>query len=112
MSVRLTFPSSSLSLIDVLVDEVEARRVRAVHLVPPVADEMALIEEGPHGAEERVRAAVVLAHVEDLECEREEDFIRCYVIVKKTTERSSSSLSPDNLPLHRRTTRGTACRST
>ena len=39
---------------------------------------MALIEEGPHGAEERVRAAVVLAHVEDLECEvQEEDFIRC-----------------------------------
>ena len=70
---------------------------------------MALIEEGPHGAEERVRAAVVLAHVEDLECEvQEEDFISD---VKKMTK-SLIIVSPDNLPLHRRTARGTACRST
>ena len=66
------------SLVDVFVDDVEAGSLRAVDLVPPVADEVALIEESPHGAEERVRAAVVLAHVEDLECGvEEEDFIRC-----------------------------------
>ena len=64
----LAHPAFIISLIDVLVDEVMARRLRAVHLVPPVADEVALIEEGPHGAEERVRASVVLTHVEDLKC--------------------------------------------
>ena len=61
------------SLVDVFVDDVEAGGLRAVDLVPPVADEVALIEEGPHGAEERVRAAVALAHVEDLHSQCNEE---------------------------------------
>ena len=62
------------SLVDVFVDDVEAGGLRAVDLVPPVADEVALIEEGPHGAEECVRAAVALAHVEDLHSQCNEEF--------------------------------------
>ena len=61
------------SLVDVFVDDVEAGGLRAVDLVPPVADEVALIEEGPHGAEECVRAAVALAHVEDLHSQCNEE---------------------------------------
>lgn len=41
------------------------RRV-AVHVVPPVASEELLLEDGPVGAEETLLAVVVIARVEDL----------------------------------------------
>ena len=56
----------SASLVDVLVDRVQAGGRRAVDAARPVADEVPLVEECPPGAEERVRAAVQLAHVEHL----------------------------------------------
>lgn len=45
---------------------VEPWRVFAFKVVPPVADEELLVEDGAVGAEERVVSAVFLADVEDL----------------------------------------------
>ena len=52
--------------VDVLIDVVKALRLRAVHLVPPVADEESLVEERSNGTEERVATPAGLAHVEHL----------------------------------------------
>ena len=53
--------------IDALVDVEECGSLRAVHLVPPVAHQVALVEQRAHGAQERVLPAAELAHVEDLQ---------------------------------------------
>jgi len=62
--------SASLALLRTVVDElVQAEKVRlgsAVNVVPPVADEVLLIEDGPIRAEEGCGATVLLAHVERL----------------------------------------------
>ena len=63
---RVGFPVSS----DLVVQEVEVFRSGAVHVEPPVADEVLLLEESPVGAEEGVlgqtRVAVVGTDVESL----------------------------------------------
>ena len=56
-----------LLLVDELVERVEARAGGAVDVVPPVADEVLLIENGSVGAKEAVGVAVRLAHVEHLQ---------------------------------------------
>ena len=53
--------------VQVRVHTVEAWRRVAVHLVPPVADHEALVEERPHRAQEAALSPVRLADVEDLE---------------------------------------------
>ena len=55
-------------LVDELVQRVEVGRRAAVHVVPPVADEVLLVEHGAVRAEEAVEVAVRLAHVEHLYC--------------------------------------------
>ena len=53
-------------LVQILVDGVEAGRLAALDVVPPVADKVLLVEHGPVGAEEGGRLPVRLAHVEHL----------------------------------------------
>jgi hypothetical protein len=55
-----------LVLVDELVQGVEVGRGRAIYVVPPVADEVLLVEHGAVRAEEAVVVAVGLAHVEHL----------------------------------------------
>lgn len=55
-----------LILVDELVESVEAGSGGAVEVVPPVADEVLLVEHGAVGAEEAVEVAVRLAHEEYL----------------------------------------------
>lgn len=53
-------------MIDELVERVEAGTGGTVDVVPPVADEVLLVEDGSVGTQEAVRVAVRLAHVESL----------------------------------------------
>ena len=55
-----------LVLVDELVERVEAGAGGAVHVVPPVTDEVLLVEDRAVGAQEAVGVAVGLAHVESL----------------------------------------------
>ena len=59
-----------LVLVEELVEAVEVGLGGAVDVVPPVADEVLLVEDGAVGAEEAVGGAVGLAHVEHLMIER------------------------------------------
>ena len=63
---RLALFTLGLVLVDELVERVEARARGAVHVVPPVADEVLLVEHGAVGTEEAVGVTVRLAHVESL----------------------------------------------
>ena len=57
--------------VEVLVEGVEADRAAAVGVVPPVADEDLLVEDGALGAQEAVLAAVVVAvvvHLQKKQC--------------------------------------------
>ena len=56
-----------LVAIQVLLGVVEVLRVGAVHVVPPVAREERLAEEGEVGAEVGVEAAALLADVKQLQ---------------------------------------------
>ena len=60
-------------MVDELVEAVEAGIGGTVDVVPPVADEVLLIEDGAVGAQETVGVAVGLAHVEHLGKERHEE---------------------------------------
>ena len=66
---------------DLVVAGVEALRLRAVEVEPPVADEVLLVEDGAVGAEEGLRAqaakAVGDAHVEDLAVGRRVRVVTC-----------------------------------
>ena len=53
--------------VEVLVERVEPVRVAAVCVVPPVADEDLLVEDGALGAQEAVLAAVMVAVVVHLQ---------------------------------------------
>ena len=53
--------------VEELVELVEVGGGAAVDVVPPVADEVLLVEHGPVRAEEAVEVAVRLAHVEHLQ---------------------------------------------
>ena len=53
--------------VDVLVEAVEVAGLVAVDPRPPVADEMALVEDSPLGTQERVGPSVGLAHVKYLQ---------------------------------------------
>lgn len=53
-------------LADFCVDVFVQARVRALHVVPPVAHQPQLVEDGPVGAQERVLACIGVTHVEDL----------------------------------------------
>ena len=53
-------------LVDKLVEGVEAGVGSTVHVVPPVTDEVLLVEHGAVGAQETVGITVGLAHVKDL----------------------------------------------
>ena len=55
------------SLVQVFIDIVEAFSLGAIHFVPPIAHQIALIKQGSHRAEEWVRATGGLTHVKDLE---------------------------------------------
>lgn len=52
--------------IDELIEWVEVGGSGAVHIVPPVAYKVLLVEDGSIRAEEAVRVAIGLAHVKDL----------------------------------------------
>ena len=66
---------------DLVVAGVEALRLRAVEVEPPVADEVLLVEDGAVGAEEGLRAqaakAVGDAHVEHLAVGRRVRVVTC-----------------------------------
>ena len=55
-----------LILVDELIEGVEAWVGSTVDVVPPVTDEVLLIEDGTVGAQEAVGISVRLAHVKDL----------------------------------------------
>ena len=60
-------PSGELaacSAANLLVERVEVLGLGAVHVEPPVADEVLLVEESPVGAEETVLGKVPLAEVD------------------------------------------------
>ncbi len=63
---RVALFTLGLVLVEELVEAVEVLAGGAVHVVPPVADEVLLVEDGAVRAEEGVEVAVSLAHVEDL----------------------------------------------
>ena len=63
---RLALFTLGLVLVDELVERVEARARGAVHVVPPVTDEVLLVEHGAVGTEEAVGVTVRLTHVESL----------------------------------------------
>lgn len=54
-------------LVQVVVEGVVVARRSAVRVVPPIADENLLVEDGPLGAKETVLTAVEVAIVVDLE---------------------------------------------
>ena len=64
-------------LVEELVELVEVGGGAAVDVVPPVADEVLLVEHGPVRAEEAVEVAVRLAHVEHLQERRQEGYPMC-----------------------------------
>ncbi len=55
-----------LVLVEELVECIEVLRGGAVKVVPPVADEVLLVEDGAVGAQEAVEVSVSLAHVKYL----------------------------------------------
>ena len=59
--------SRSQTVVQVGIDGVQISGVVAVHIVPPVADEILLIEQRAVGTEEGVGAPVHLADVKDLQ---------------------------------------------
>ena len=63
--------------VEELVELVEVGGGAAVDVVPPVADEVLLVEHGPVRAEEAVEVAVRLAHVEHLQERRQEVYHMC-----------------------------------
>ena len=63
---RLAIFTLLLVLIDELVEGVKVVWGCAVHVVPPVADEILLVENGSIGAQKWVVVSVGLAHVEHL----------------------------------------------
>ena len=71
---RVALFTLGLVLVEELVESVEVGLGRAVHVVPPVADEVLLVEDGAVGAQEAVGGAVGLAHVEHLRREIKEFF--------------------------------------
>ena len=82
-----------LVLVDELVEAVEVLDVAAVGVVPPVADEVLLVEDGPVGAEEAVGGAVGLAHVEGLRTERPCELLCSAIISGDTTCKLTCSSS-------------------
>lgn len=54
-------------LVEELVQAVKVFGRAAVKVVPPIADEILLVEHGSVGAEEGVVVAIGLTHVEDLD---------------------------------------------
>ena len=63
---RVALFTLGLVLVEELVEAEEVLAGGAVHVVPPVADEVLLVEDGAVGAQESVEVAVGLAHVEHL----------------------------------------------
>ena len=55
-----------LILVDELIEGVEAWVGSTVNVVPPVTDEVLLVEDGTVGAQEAVGVTIGLAHVKDL----------------------------------------------
>ena len=55
-----------LILVDELIEGIEAWVGSTVHVVPPVTDEVLLVEDGTVGAQEAVGVTIGLAHVKDL----------------------------------------------
>ena len=82
-----------LVLVQELVETVEVGLVGTVHVVPPVADEVLLVEDGPVGAEEAVGGAVGLAHVEGLRTERPCELLCSAIISGDTTCKLTCSSS-------------------
>ena len=68
---RGALPTRGVVFVEELVELVEVGGGAAVDVVPPVADEVLLVEHGAVRAEEAVEVAVRLAHVEHLRGERE-----------------------------------------
>ena len=67
---RGALPTRGVVFVEELVELVEVGGGAAVDVVPPVADEVLLVEHGPVRAEEAVEVAVRLAHVEHLQEQR------------------------------------------
>ena len=63
---RVALFTLGLVLVEELVEAEEVLAGGAVHVVPPVADEVLLVEDGAVGAQESVEVPVGLAHVEHL----------------------------------------------
>ena len=72
-------------LVEELVELVEVGGGAAVDVVPPVADEVLLVEHGPVRAEEAVEVAVRLAHVEHLQERRQEERILATIFCQLET---------------------------
>lgn len=63
---RVAFFTLGLVLVEELVETIKVGGGRAVHVVPPITDEVLLVENGAVGTEEAVEVAIVLAHVKHL----------------------------------------------
>ena len=63
---RLALFTLRLILVDELIEGVEAWVGSTVNVVPPVTDEVLLVEDGTVGAQEAVGVTIGLAHVKDL----------------------------------------------
>ena len=63
---RGALPTRGVVFVEELVELVEVGGGAAVDVVPPVADEVLLVEHGAVRAQEAVEVAVRLAHVEHL----------------------------------------------
>ena len=75
---RVALFTLRLILIQELVESEEVGVGGAVDVVPPVADEVLLVEDGAVGAKEGVEVAVGLAHVKHLLTEQKKGyFSRC-----------------------------------
>ena len=72
---RRALPTRGVVFVEELVELVEVGGGAAVDVVPPVADEVLLVEHGAVRAQEAVEVAVRLAHVEHLRGERGERHI-------------------------------------
>ena len=74
---RCALRTRGVVLVEELVELVEVGGGAAVDVVPPVADEVLLVEHGPVRAEEAVEVAVRLAHVEHLQERRQKKATLC-----------------------------------